>query len=241
MHALSSKRSFANNVLLASLSPSDLAAISPLLEPILLNDRAVLQEPNRRVEHVHFIESGIVSVRVVAARSALETALIGYQGALGITFFRGGHIPTHQSIVLLRGSALRIHVDDLCRFVNDRPDVSEHFSQYSQALNMHCAHMGVCGVRHKLEERLACWICLACDAIGSRTVPVTHDYISTFLGLRRAGVTEALIRFEEQGLVRKTRGILEVDDRGRLERRTCSCYGIISNAYTMASRQTCLG
>jgi hypothetical protein len=41
-----------------------------------------------------------------------------------------------------------------------------------------------------------------------------------------------LIRFEEQGLIRKMRGVLQVDDRKRLEQKTCSCYGIITGAYT---------
>lgn len=51
------------------------------------------------------------------------------------------------------------------------------------------------------------------------------------LGLRRAGVTEALTRFEERGLVRKKRGVLQLYDRGLLEQKACGCYGIIANAY----------
>ncbi|WP_246174118.1 hypothetical protein [Bradyrhizobium paxllaeri] len=41
-------------------------------------------------------------------------------------------------------------------------------------------------------------------------IPVTHDYLSFALGLRRAGVTETLIRFEEQRLIRKMRGVLQI-------------------------------
>jgi hypothetical protein len=44
-------------------------------------------------------------------------------------------------------------------------------------------------------------------------------------------VTETLIRFEEQGLIRKMRGVLQVGDRKRLEQKACCCYGIIASAY----------
>ncbi|WP_271627508.1 helix-turn-helix domain-containing protein [Bradyrhizobium sp. CCBAU 11445] len=62
-------------------------------------------------------------------------------------------------------------------------------------------------------------------------LPVTHDYLSSVLGLRRAGVTETLIRFEELGLIRKMRGVLQIGERESLEQRACSCYKLIANAY----------
>ncbi len=228
------KHRFVKNELLAALSVSDLAAIGPLLEPILLTERMTLQEANKRVEHVYFVEAGLVSIQIVASRSILETALVGYRGAVGLPFLLGGHIPTHQSVVVLAGNALKIRSDELSRRMNERPSILERFSQYVQALNTHCAHMGACGVRHELEERLACWACLACDATGCDVLRVTHDYIAVVLGLRRAGVTEALIRFEEQGLIRKMRGVLEICDRKRLGDKACSCYGIISSSYAAA-------
>ncbi|WP_271627573.1 helix-turn-helix domain-containing protein [Bradyrhizobium sp. CCBAU 11445] len=62
-------------------------------------------------------------------------------------------------------------------------------------------------------------------------LPVTHDYLSSVLGLRRAGVTETLIRFEELGLIRKMRGVVRICERESLEQRACSCYRLIANAY----------
>ncbi|MHB0816559.1 Crp/Fnr family transcriptional regulator [Bradyrhizobium sp. 1.29L] len=113
----------------------------------------------------------------------------------------------------------------------ERPRVREHLSNYVQALDLHSAQSGFCGVRHDREQRLACWLSLACDAIDDHVLPVTHDYLSAVLGLRRAGVTETLIRFEEQGLIQKMRGVLQIHERQRLKHKACSCYGIIADAY----------
>ncbi|WP_342723889.1 Crp/Fnr family transcriptional regulator [Bradyrhizobium sp. B097] len=224
-------RGFAKNEILARISLQDLAAIGELLEPVILRERMILQEPKTHLEHVYFIESGLVSLRVVAIGSILETAVIGHRGAVGASLLFGGHPSAHQAVVLFPGSAHRIRIEDLRRLMNESREIQRHLLQYVQALTLHCAQIGLCGVRHDREKRIACWLCLASDAIDGSVLPVTHDYLSSVLGLRRAGVTETLIRFEEQGLIRKMRGVLQIDQRKPLEQKACCCYRRIASAY----------
>ncbi|WP_084305763.1 Crp/Fnr family transcriptional regulator [Bradyrhizobium sp. ARR65] len=224
-------RRFVKNAILARIPLQDLAAIGEFLEPIVLRERMVLHEPKKHFEYVYFVESGLVSLRIVAAGTILETAVIGHRGAVGASLLMGGHLPTHQSVVLVPGSAHRIRVEDLHRMMNERPQIREHLSRYVQALTLHCVQTGFCGIRHHREKRLASWLCLAGDALGAHVLPVTHDYLSSVLGLRRAGVTETLIRFEEQKLIRKMRGVLQIGERECLEQTACSCYKLISGAY----------
>ncbi|MGY2843693.1 CRP-like cAMP-binding protein [Bradyrhizobium sp. USDA 4509] len=232
------KRSFVKNVILARLSMQHLAAIGACLEPIILKERMVLQEPKKPVEHVYFMETGLVSLRIVAAGSMLETAVIGYRGAVGTSFLWGGHLSTHQSVVVFPGSAHRIRVEDLRRIMKAHPEIRDHLFEYVQALTFQCVQTGLCGVRHHREQRLASWLCLASEAVDARVLPVTHDYLSSVLGLRRAGVTETLIRFEEQGLIRKMRGVLQIDDPKSLEQKACCCYKLVSGAYALSSVRT---
>lgn len=226
------------NAILSRISPDGLAALGECLEPIVLKERMVLQEPKRHAKHVYFVESGLVSLRVVAAGSVLETAVIGSRGVVGASFLCGGHLSTHQSVVLFPGSAHRIRVEELRRLVEERPEIREHLFEYVQALTFQCVQTGLCGVRHDREQRLASWLCLASDAADVRVLPVTHDYLSSVLGLRRAGVTQTLSRFEERGLIRKMRGVLEIDEPKCLEKRACCCYKLISGAY--ASSQSAI-
>ncbi|WP_316397811.1 Crp/Fnr family transcriptional regulator [Bradyrhizobium sp. 33ap4] len=229
--SIGSKKASLKNAILARLSLEDLAAIGGSLEPIVLRERMVLQEPKRPVEHVYFMESGLVSLRVIAAGSMLETAVIGYRGAVGTSFLWGGHISPHQSVVLFPGSAYRIPVENLRRLMKERPGIRERLFEYLQALTFQCVQTGLCGVRHDREQRLASWLCLASDAVDACVLPVTHDYLSSVLGLRRAGVTETLIRFEQQGVIRKMRGVLQIDQRESLEQKACCCYKLVSSAY----------
>ncbi|MCP1835483.1 CRP-like cAMP-binding protein [Bradyrhizobium sp. USDA 4532] len=232
------KRPYPKNAILARLSVQHLAAIGEHLEPIVLKERMVLQEPRRQVEYVYFIETGLVSLRVVAAESMIEAAIIGYRGAVGASFLWGGHLSTYQSMVVIPGSAHRIRIEDLRRVMKAHPDVRDHLFEYVQALTFQCVQTGLCGVRHHREQRLASWLCLASEAVGARVLPVTHDYLSSVLGLRRAGVTETLIRFEEQGLIRKMRGVLQINEHKSLEEKACCCYKLVSNAYAPSSVRT---
>jgi CRP-like cAMP-binding protein len=227
----SKDRPSVKNSILANFTLPDLAAISGFLERVPLKERMVLQEPKKPVKHIFFVETGIVSQRIVAPGTFLEIAVVGYKGAVGALSFFEKHLPAYQSVVLFPGSALKIEANDLYRVMGERPRVREHLSRYFQAFAIHTAQMALCGVRHNLERRVACWICLACDALGAEILPVTHDHLSTVLGLRRAGVTDTLNRFEKQGLIRKARAQLQVNDLNSLRQKACSCYGIITSAY----------
>ncbi|WP_375779112.1 Crp/Fnr family transcriptional regulator [Bradyrhizobium sp. ma5] len=225
------------NEILARLPREDLAALRRYLEPIVLKGRMVLQEPRKQLDHIHFVESGLISLRIVAPGSILETAVIGHRGAVGAPLLAIGNLSAHQSVVLVPGSAHRIPVDDLRIVMKTHPKIRETLFHYIQALTMHCAQTALCGVRHDREKRLATWLCLASDALDANVLPVTHDYLSCVLGLRRAGVTEALNRFEEQGMIRKMRGVLQIDGRKSLEQMVCCCYKLISSGYAHTASQ----
>ncbi|MGY4158234.1 CRP-like cAMP-binding protein [Bradyrhizobium sp. USDA 4461] len=228
------ERPLVKNAILARLSLQDLAAIGETLEPITIKKGMALHEPNKHVEHVYFIESGLASLRIVTAGSMLEAAVVGYRGVVGASFLWGGHLSTHQSVALFAGSARRVHVEDLRRVTKERPEIRKHLFGYIQALTFQCVQTGLCGVRHDREQRLASWLCLASDAMDARMLPVTYDYLSEAFGLRR----ETLGRFEEHGLIRKMRGALQIDDRKSLEQKACCCYKLVSSAY--ASSVHCL-
>ncbi|MFK4484938.1 Crp/Fnr family transcriptional regulator [Bradyrhizobium sp. USDA 336] len=229
-------RSFVKNAILATAPLQDLAAIGRYLEPIALRERMVLQEPKKKVDYVYFIESGLVSLRIVAAGGTFETAVIGHRGAVGASALLWGHVSTHQSVVLFPGTALRIRVGDLRRVMDECPNIQEQLSRFVEALNLHCAQTGFCGVWHNREKRLASWLCLASDAIDAHVLPVTHDYLSSVLGLPRPGITETFIQFTEQRLIRRMRGVLQIDDRDCLEQKACGCYRLIAGAYALMPR-----
>jgi CRP-like cAMP-binding protein len=235
---LNGRRCIGNGIL-AGLPAEEFASIRPFLHAVLLEQSAVLHEAKKRIEHVYFVESGVVSLRTITSGSTLEIAMIGRQGATGISVVLGWEESPYQSNVLLPGRALRIHVNDLQRAMQERPLIREHLLRHVYALIIHCSQTALCGVRHEPEARLASWLCMVCDVVEGHFLSITHEDLSMALALRRSGVTEALIRFEEQGLLRKMRGLLEVTDRNGLKHKACACYPIVISAYHSAKLLCC--
>lgn len=229
------------NAVLSSLSPDDIGALRPHLERVEIKARSILQEANRRVEYVHFIECGLVS-RIAGGRScSIETAMVGRFGYTGVAVVLGSTLSSHRAIVRLPGTAMRIRADQLSRILRDRPQVHAEMLQFVQSLMTQKTQGVLCAAKHEIDRRLARWLLLANDRMQSDTLKVTHDLLATVMGVRRASITNALLRFEAESVLKKTRGALQLTNRSALEERACDCYGIIRDAYARWKSPRCEG
>ena len=60
---------------------------------------------------------------------------------------------------------------------------------------------------------------------------MTQELIANMLGVRREGVTEGAIRLQKMGLIRYSRGRINVLDRKGIEKLTCECYKVVKQEY----------
>jgi hypothetical protein len=77
-----------------------------------------------------------------------------------------------------------------------------------------------------IEQRLARWLLMAQDRLDGNEVPLTHEFLSLMLGVRRAGVTGALNQLDRKGVIRLSRGRIEIVDREGLIGSANGTYGI---------------
>jgi CRP-like cAMP-binding protein len=220
----------ARNTILSSLRPEDLAFLRPYLYPAKFRERAVLQGQRKRIENIGFLEMGVISLRRTSKDNIVELGLIGNQGMVGCSRLLGATDSSHQYVAVTSGLLLNICGDKLLSLLEERPRIKEQLLRNVQALLVHCSQIALCGLHHHLTQRLAGWLCHASDAVGGKEIPITHDYLSMMLGARRASITEALGRFEDEGLISKARGSLRIQNRTSLEKAACSCYSTMSNA-----------
>ena len=79
--------------------------------------------------------------------------------------------------------------------------------------------------RGNIGERLARWLLMARDRLDSDEMLLTHEFLALMLGVRRAGVTEALQAFESKALLETAHGSLTIKDREGLEESANGLYG----------------
>ena len=72
---------------------------------------------------------------------------------------------------------------------------------------------------------------LAHDRFDQNDFPFTHQFIALMLGVRRAGVTDALHILEGRGLIKARRGLITVVDRKGMEALADPSYGVPEAEY----------
>jgi CRP-like cAMP-binding protein len=215
------------NRLLSSLSKADLGLLLPDLEAVSLDLRKVLERPNKRIDDVYFPDAGFASVVAVQPKQTkVEVGLIGREGMTGLPVVLGNHKTPHETYIQAAGHGQRLNATKLRKAMAASSSLQSLLLKFVQAFMVQTAQTAISNARAKLNERLARWILMADDRIDGSRLPLTHEFLSLMLGVRRAGVTEALHALESEGLIRASRGEIIVRSRKGIERRAGGSYGI---------------
>jgi CRP-like cAMP-binding protein len=228
----------ASNHLLAGLAVSDFALLQPHLEATDLPLRRGLEYPNKPIQHVYFVERGIVSV-VAGTRNdgECEIGIVGREGMTGIQILVGSDRSPHQTYVQVAGHALRIEAVRLRKIMEENARLRNCLLLFVPAFMAQTAQTAVANGRAKLEQRLARWLLMAHDRLDGNEITLTHEFLALMLSVRRAGVTEAIQRLEEMRLVEAKRGAIVILDRAGLKTVAKRYYGIPEAEYRRLTGQ----
>jgi CRP-like cAMP-binding protein len=227
----SSSTPAARNRLLAALPPDDLARLQPRLEAVELPQRQVLHAPGQPIEAVYFPETGWISMLAyLESGDAAEVGLVGREGMAGLPVLLGADSSDLEAMVQCPGSALRMDAQAFREELDRIPALRTLLLRYALVHQEQVARTAACNGRHQINERLARWLLMAHDRAEGDDFPMTHEFLSMMLGVRRAGVTVAAGTLQKAGFIRYDKGRMEVTDRPGLESVSCECYGIVRRA-----------
>lgn len=228
---MSKEQSLLRNTLLRTLAPEDFSLLRTDLEAVTFEYHDKLTDLGGISAHAYFLEAGVASIVVRAARSRpVEVAVVGFEGMVGVPIILGVDRTPHECFVQLPGSGYRIAAGAM-RAAMGRPGIRDHLLRYVQWLMIQCADTAASNAVHTIEQRLARWLLMCQDRIEGEVVPLTHELMSTLLGVRRAGVTVALHRLEGDKTIRAKRGRITILDRAKLQLAAQGSYGRAEAAY----------
>jgi DNA-binding transcriptional regulator YhcF (GntR family) len=164
-------------------------------------------------------------VAVQAGETRAEVGLIGCEGMSGTSVVLGAQSSPHESYMQVAGEAQQITTSDLQRAMAASKSLHLTLLRYVQVFMVQTAHSAIANARAKIDERLARWILMAHDRVAGDTLPLTHEFIALMLGVRRAGVTEAVHTLSSKGLIETRRGEIVVRNRKGIERHAGDAYG----------------
>lgn len=220
------------NRLLAALKEADFETLLKELEPVAWRAGDILSAPGQPFTHVYFPESGMISlVQQMTDGTTIEVGVIGNEGFVGVPVLHGARTDIVEAVVQIGGYALRMTASAFRRALERSASLSAHLLRFAHALQCQIMQTAACNGRHSLEQRLARWLLAAGDRAQSDEFALSHEFLATMLGRRRAGVTVALAKMRGAGLIDAVRGHIAIHDRRTLEAAACECYRIVREEY----------
>jgi CRP-like cAMP-binding protein len=214
-----------SNRILSRLSAADLGLLESHLEPIDLPVHRPLETRNKRIDHVYFIEAGFASVVANGSgKPSIEIGIIGREGMTGLAIVMGQQRAPHDTYVQAAGKGKRIKADRLREADERSTTLHRAMLHYAHAYLLRTASTALANGRSKIEERLARWLLMANDRLDGDRMPLTHEFLSLMLGVRRPGVTAALQVLEKKGLISRSRANILILDRKGLEKQSTGTY-----------------
>jgi CRP-like cAMP-binding protein len=193
------------------LTAEEYQRLRPHLTDYTLVFGKVLYEPGDIIRHVYFPNSGVVSlISMVEPRSTLEVGLVGNEGMLGISLFLGFRDSLNRALVQGAGSAMRMTAQDFRKHIGHTGPLPELLRRYTRTLLGQISQTAACNRFHKVDERLAKWLLMTRERIGSDEFSLTQKFLSDMLGVRREGVSIAAGALQLSKLIRYARGKITI-------------------------------
>lgn len=217
------------NRLLAALPPDELERLLPHLTPRTMSAHEVVYDSDEPIREAYFPLSGTVSiVALLEDGSMVEAGMVGKEAFAGVPVVLGREVVhNRRAMIQVPGSGLALKARVLKEEFDRHGALHRLVLQYLHAFITQIAQTAICNRLHHVEQRLARWLLAAQMRTESDELRLTHEVLSTMLGTRRAGVTEAAGNLQKAGLIRYSRGVINILDLAGLEKTVCECHQLV--------------
>jgi CRP-like cAMP-binding protein len=220
------------NLLLASLSASDEAAIQPHLIPIHLDHQKILYEAGDTIHVVYFPTSAIISLVVgLSTGEMIEAAMVGKDGVVGASSALDGKISLSRAIVQLAGDGFTCDPDALKGAALQSHTLLSKLIRHEQTVFAQAQQSTACMATHDVEARLSRWLLRARDLSGGDSLQFTQEFLAEMLGVRRTSVTTVAHTLQRAGMIKYARGKIQIVDLEALRETACECYNTVNSHY----------
>ncbi len=219
--------------LLDALRPHEQAMVAECAESYGFTSGHVFYDPGDDVRYAYFPRfSAVTSFHVIMADgSAIETAMVGSEGAVGGIVSKG-RLPAYaRSCVMHGGDFYRIACTDLAQLKEENLHMRQLFTRYADCMLAQVFQSVACNAVHTIEQRAAKWLVAAMDRTGSHVVSMTQDQLGSILGVGRTYVSRVIRKMKAMGAVKTRRGGIVVEDRRCLEHMSCDCNVLVGQHF----------
>jgi CRP-like cAMP-binding protein len=216
-----------NRILLALPQPT-WERMRSRLGPINFRQGQVLYHAGARIEHLYFINRGLVSlIKTMEDGRSVEIGAVGIEGIAGLGALYGIESALLEWVGQVSGDAFRVDRSWLGSEMARNGVLRELLGRSHVLAVSQFAQTAACNRLHSIRKRCCRWLLIAHDSAQSDEFELTHEFLALMLGVQRAGVSIAANGLQKAGLIRYGRGRVTIMNRARLEKAACECYRTI--------------
>ena len=220
------------NQLLAALPESEFKKIQPLLKLVDLEMNEVLWEMEEKRKYVYFPTTAMICLLYETEEGqSIQVGMTGRQGMVGVVTFIGDSRMAKRAVVQREGQAYRMNAKDVEETLSECGDFQDICMCYTQTLIAQISQTAICYRLHSVEQQLCRYLLINYDNLQTMTFSMTHEQISSVLGVRRESVSLAASELRYKGLIKYSRGIITMLDRKGLLAAACECYEVVKDQY----------
>lgn len=216
------------NTILQRLDPDVLRRLD--LKPHRLKVSSEIEFPGKPIRNLIFLETGIASMTVAFEdASEVEVGLYGHEGVLGASALVGTLHSLNHVYMQSDGTGYRCTLADAMREFERFNAFHNLVLRFQQAQFIQTAQTAACNARHTVRQRLARWLLLSHERLGTGVMNLTQEFLGHMLGVRRTSVQSELDAFKKKGLVQVSRGKITILDQYEMGKIACECYRTVVN------------
>jgi|ERR1035437_6241996 CRP-like cAMP-binding protein len=233
MEVLSTKRgdedllSFKNSILKA-LDADTVRRLS--LRPVKFEVMREIEYPGIPINHLYFLEEGMASMTTTFGDGAqVEVGMFGYESVIGVSALMGTKRSLNRVYTQIAGHGYSCRVEAARSEFGLGGDFNKLTLRYVQAQLVQAMQSAGCNAQHNFEQRLARWLLICADRAHTNAFKMSHEFLAQMLGGSRPTVTVTAGILKEKGLIKYSRGKIQILDVARLTKAACECYSVIKH------------
>jgi len=230
MHDFPHSRMAIENTILASLPPVEFEFLVARVEPATLKNGTVVAHAGDTIRRCYFPSNGMVSLLSVTENGkAIEVGYTGFEGMIGLPVVLGKNEMPYQALVQAGSDGFFVDSQAVLELFNRNGVFHDSLLRYAFVVLRQISQTAVCNHFHTIEARLCRWMTIMSERSGNSHLALTQEFVAHMLGVQRTSVGMIATSMQADGLIRYSRGRVEILDRERLRNSACECYFAIAN------------
>jgi CRP-like cAMP-binding protein len=220
------------NQLLRALPEAEYEALRPRLKPFDMVRNAAMAKSAVPSSHVCLPHAGAIVITVTpSGGKRLVVAMTGRDGIIGAAESLAGIASTIDAVVLFPGMASIVEMAEFGTLAAHSATLRNLLARHEQAISAEAQQSAACNASHSVEARLSRWLLRAHDLWDDAALPMTQELLAHLIGVQRNAISIVAHALQQAGIIRYSRGRIEITDSQALRATACECYQIVKSTH----------